>query len=245
MLFSAAGDSPQLPAVTRIARGSGVPPFPEPLFFVRGQVAGPRSGTSRRPARRAARAPRRAPRRGTPCAARARRRPRCRRAPRGHRRERLGARLQALRVDVAPRARAAASVQARGEDRAEEGDADRAAERAEEVRRRGRDPDVAALDRVLDGDVRTWDTIPKPSPKTTRNSDVAGRDVVASMRESRSSPTAIIARPAIGKRLVAAGARDQPAGRARWSRSRPAAAAAAAGRSSSRSLRSRAAGTAA
>src|SRR4051794_30774042 len=40
---------PPLPAVPRIARGSGVPPFPEPLSFVCDQDARPRSGTSRRP----------------------------------------------------------------------------------------------------------------------------------------------------------------------------------------------------
>ena len=49
--------------------------------------------------------------------------------------------------------------------------------------------------------VRTCETIPKPTPKTTRNSEVVTRDVAVSIRDSRTSPTLISARPATGNRL--------------------------------------------
>ena len=49
--------------------------------------------------------------------------------------------------------------------------------------------------------VRTCDTMPKPTPKTTRNSDVVTREVLVSIRDRRNSPAAIRARPATGKRL--------------------------------------------
>ena len=67
-----------------------------------------------------------------------------RRGDQEHGLERVARRAAARRAGAAP--------PAAGEDRAEHRDADRAAERADEVRRRGRDAQVAPLDGVLERD---------------------------------------------------------------------------------------------
>ena len=202
--------SPQLPAVSRIARGSGVPPFPGPLFLsVIRSPAWPSAGRPARAAapraaraRPAARAPRRAPRRGTPCAARARPRPRCRRAgrrgaPPATPGSPAGARVDAPRAlarqpDVQPRRRRSR----------------RTARRRPSRPARGRGSPTRSRSRCRERSTAFWRASgqhlgdhPEAEPNTTRKSDATGREVVSSMRDSSSRPTAISASPAIGKRL--------------------------------------------
>jgi hypothetical protein len=90
--------------------------------------------------------------------------------------KRVGARLEALRVELSGRRRNLAGepdLEPACEHRPEERHADRAAERPEKIRRGGGDPDVAPVDGVLDRDDQ--DLRDHPETESEDDCDCRGR----------------------------------------------------------------------
>ena len=101
-----------------------------------------------------------------------------------------------------PRIRRARAAEAVGEDRAADGHAEAAADRAEEGRARGRDAEVAVVDVVLDGEHEHLHHEAEPEAEDEHVERRARAAVVVGpIVESSQKPTTRIAVPAIGNGL--------------------------------------------